>query len=381
MLPQRASVSVSTTLLLLLIAALLVDRGSGQQPGVFNGTNVTNVTSGPGSRLTEPQPLNGDVLLTLPSNSLPPLATTTTTTTSPVRTLNTTTGNSSVHWEPIPHYQHPHYDPAGKVLWFPRIVGGSLATVGEFPAMVSLQLVRNSAHVCGGTLLTMAQVLTAAHCVANSAGVASPSGQFQVMADDLYILPQMGNPSRQTRLVRSLILHPQYDTATFANDLALLRLASEFRKTDSLYPVKRLQKAPVLGDRCSLAGWGVTTEQSSTMSPNLQRINVVVDDFGSCNVVYQQLLTRGMLCASAPGRDACQGDSGGALLCAGGRMAGIVSFGAGCAKPNVPGVYIDVVYHEKWINGALRSHGMALRSTMALLVGSLAILAALLKPL
>uniref|UniRef100_A0A182FBH9 Uncharacterized protein n=1 Tax=Anopheles albimanus TaxID=7167 RepID=A0A182FBH9_ANOAL len=287
MLPQRASVSVSTTLLLLLIAALLVDRGSGQQPGVFNGTNVTNVTSGPGSRLTEPQPLNGDVLLTLPSNSLPPLATTTTTTTSP----------------------------------------------------------------------------------------------FQVMADDLYILPQMGNPSRQTRLVRSLILHPQYDTATFANDLALLRLASEFRKTDSLYPVKRLQKAPVLGDRCSLAGWGVTTEQSSTMSPNLQRINVVVDDFGSCNVVYQQLLTRGMLCASAPGRDACQGDSGGALLCAGGRMAGIVSFGAGCAKPNVPGVYIDVVYHEKWINGALRSHGMALRSTMALLVGSLAILAALLKPL
>ncbi|XP_049547158.1 trypsin alpha-like [Anopheles darlingi] len=351
---------------------------------LFNGTNnVTNVTyratgtgagagTGTGPRLTEPQPLNDDVQ-TLPSNSLPPLATTTTTTTttSPVRTVTT---NNSTHWEPIPHYQHPHYDPAGKVLWFPRIVGGSLATVGEFPAMVSLQLVRNSAHVCGGTLITMAHVLTAAHCVANTAGVATPPGQYQVMADDLYILPQAGNPSRQVRLVRSLTLHPQYDTATFANDLALLRLASEFRKTDSLYPAKRLQKAPVPGDRCSLAGWGVTSEQSSTMSPALQRINVVVDDFGNCNVVYQQLLTRGMLCASAPGRDACQGDSGGALLCAGGRMAGIVSFGAGCAKPNVPGVYMDVVYHEKWINGVLRNGGMAIRASGALLITTLLIL-------
>ncbi|XP_050092551.1 trypsin alpha-like [Anopheles aquasalis] len=373
MLPQRATASVSV--LLLVAAALLVERGSGQQPGVFNGTNVTNVTSRPGSRLTEPQPVNDDVLLTLPSNSLPPLATTTTKAT-PLRTAN-----NSAHWEPIPHYQHPHYDPAGKVLWFPRIVGGLLATIGEFPAMVSLQLVRNSAHVCGGTLITMSQVLTAAHCVANSAGVASPPGQFQVMADDLYILPQMGNPSRQVRLVRSLILHPQYDTATFANDLALLRLATEFRKTDSLYPTKRMQKPPVPGDRCSLAGWGVTSEQSATMSPNLQRINVVVDDFGSCNVVYQQLLTRGMLCASAPGRDACQGDSGGALLCAGGRMAGIVSFGAGCAKPNIPGVYIDVVYHEKWINGVLRNDGMAIHASTALLISSLAILWTVLKTL
>ncbi|XP_058170399.1 trypsin alpha-like [Anopheles ziemanni] len=332
------------------------------QPGGLAGTNITNVTYV--TNITHvmpvavPQPSNGTgptQTILSPGGSLPPLATTP----PPV--------NVTTRWEPIPHYQLPHYDPTGKVLWFPRIIGGSLATSGEFPAMVSLQLNRNSAHVCGGTLLSMGQVLTAAHCVTDVRGVANPPAQYQVMGDDLFVLPQMGNPSRQVRPVRSITVHPQYDAASFANDIAIVRLASEFRKTGTFFPAKRIQRAPTLGDRCSLAGWGVTTEHSSVMSPNLQRINVVISDFGSCNTAFDQMLTKGMLCAAAPGRDACQGDSGGALLCAGGRVAGIVSFGAGCAKPNIPGVYVDVVHYEKWINGVLKNGGR--RDTVGYLIG------------
>ncbi|XP_053668370.1 trypsin alpha-like [Anopheles marshallii] len=293
------------------------------------------------SNLTVPQPFNvsGQLNHTLPSNSLPPLATV------------------APQWNPIPHYQHAHYDPLGKVLWFPRIIGGALATAGEFPAMVSLQQVQNSAHVCGGTLITMSHVLTAAHCVTDVRGVAQSAARYQVMGDDLYILQHMGSPTRQVRRVASINIHPRYDSAIFSNDIAIVRVVSEFRKSDTFFPGKRIQKTPILGDRCSLAGWGVTDERSTTMSPNLQRINVVISDFGSCNAVFDQQLTKGMLCAEAPGRDACQGDSGGALLCAGGRVAGIVSFGDGCAKPNVPGVYVDVAYYEKWINGVLKNGG------------------------
>uniref|UniRef100_A0A182Y626 Uncharacterized protein n=1 Tax=Anopheles stephensi TaxID=30069 RepID=A0A182Y626_ANOST len=293
------------------------------------------------SNVTLPQPFNVsvDVNHTLPSNSLPPLATV------------------SPPWKPMPRYRTAHYDPVGKVLWFPRIIGGSMATAGEFPAMVSLQQVQNSAHVCGGTLITMSHVLTAAHCVTDVRGILHPANQYQVMGDDLYILQHMGSPTRQVRRVVTITIHPQYDSTVFSNDIAVLRVASEFRKTDTFFPGKRVQKAPTPGDRCSLAGWGVTDERSHVMSPHLQRINVAISDFGACNVVFDQLLTRGMLCAEAPGRDACQGDSGGALLCAGGRVAGIVSFGDGCAKPNVPGVYMDVAYYEKWINGVLRNSG------------------------
>jgi len=45
---------------------------------------------------------------------------------------------------------------------------------------------------------------------------------------------------------------------------------------------------------------------------------------------------------------ACQGDSGGPMSC-NGKLAGIVSYGAGCAAAGYPGVYTNVSYYNSWI--------------------------------
>ncbi|XP_062542377.1 trypsin beta-like [Armigeres subalbatus] len=352
----------------------------------FNGTvsqngTITNVTHAIDvhhvhhhnkTNLTVPMPFDS-------ANSLPPLATVPTQL--PAVTLpvpyNPRNGTNSTTppMSGIPLYKHPHYDAAGKPVWFPRIIGGTPATLGEFPSKVSLQTSQTSAHFCGGTLLTLRHVLTAAHCITDIQGVPMVATKIQAMADDLNVIPSMNSATRQVRLAMSLNIHEKYNPSSLANDIAIVKLVNEFTKTNTLYPSKRISSAPSAGQLCSLAGWGVVAENSQNISPSLQRVNLEVVSFEQCNAAFQGALVRGMMCASAPGRDACQGDSGGALICQN-RVAGVVSFGSGCAHPTIPGVYMDVTHFEKWIGKALNgAPSWAQRGTMLSLVVALVVMA------
>ena len=87
----------------------------------------------------------------------------------------------------------------------------------------------------------------------------------------------------------------------------------------------------------------------------MRYVNAPAITNAQCNQAYGGAITDAMLCGGFPGvggKDACQGDSGGPYVCNdGGKavVAGVVSWGYGCAHPNYPGVYARNTLVLDWI--------------------------------
>ncbi|KZS06770.1 putative Trypsin-7 [Daphnia magna] len=85
------------------------------------------------------------------------------------------------------------------------------------------------------------------------------------------------------------------------------------------------------------------------ISPFLLKANVTVLDNSVCTRQYNtSFILTIMMCASAPGKDTYQNDSGGPLY-VNGIQVGITSWGFGCADPNFAGIYARVTTYVDWI--------------------------------
>ncbi|XP_056221498.1 transmembrane protease serine 9-like [Seriola aureovittata] len=236
-----------------------------------------------------------------------------------------------------------------------RIVGGEDAPPGSWPWQVSLQ--RFGGHVCGGSLINREWVVSAAHCFSST----STSGwQVSLGRQNL----QGTNPNEVSRTVARIILHPNYDSDSSDNDIALLRLSSPVMFTDYIRPVCLAASDSVFnnGTDSWVTGWGAVNEGVSLPFPQtLQEVEVPVLGNRQCNCLNGVgTVTDNMICAGvlAGGKDSCQGDSGGPIVSKQGSVwvqSGIVSFGFGCARPNLPGVYSRVSRYQSWINSFISS--------------------------
>jgi hypothetical protein len=91
-------------------------------------------------------------------------------------------------------------------------------------------------------------------------------------------------------------------------------------------------------------------------------VSVPIVSNATCNssVAYNGRITANMLCAgyASGGKDSCQGDSGGPLVVPNGaswKLAGVVSWGDGCAFANKYGVYVRLVNFVTWVNGYINA--------------------------
>ncbi|XP_067627436.1 trypsin zeta-like [Eurosta solidaginis] len=242
-----------------------------------------------------------------------------------------------------------------------RIVGGQIVDISAHPHQVSMRLKdvlkpkNGYEHDCGGSIITERIILTAAHCV-----IGKVASQYKVVAGANYrrsgdgvIVP-----------VKELIMHEQYNPSTINNDIALAVLAAPLPINN--YTIKTVELAEdsvKKGAIATLAGWGTISFQGNSSS-YLQEVKVSVLSNAECNEDYAGRITDAMFCAGlrgVGGKDACQNDSGGPLL-VNGRVAGVVSWGIGCAFPQYPGVYTNVPYFRPWLREKIAQIETSLRT-------------------
>nr|KAF6297794.1 transmembrane serine protease 9 [Pipistrellus kuhlii] len=235
-----------------------------------------------------------------------------------------------------------------------RIVGGLGAAPGEVPWQASLK--EGARHFCGATVVGERWLLSAAHCFNHT--------KVELVQAHLGTVSLTGVGGSPVKMgLRRTVLHPQYNPSILDFDVALLELARPLVFNKHVQPIclpLAIHKFPV-GRKCVISGWGNTQEGNATKPDTLQRASVGIIDQKACSALYNFSLTDRMLCAGfLEGKvDSCQGDSGGPLACEETPgvffLAGIVSWGVGCAQAKKPGVYARITSLKGWILDVMSS--------------------------
>lgn len=233
-----------------------------------------------------------------------------------------------------------------------KIVGGSLATEGDWSWSVSLTV--GGQHFCGGVLIDDQHVLTAAHCFA---GNQSPPRGTKVTVGVHNIAKK--ESWSVTRDIAKTFVHQNFSMAsTVVDDIALIRLASPVTLDQKYIVPACLDESATLdptGQETWLTGWGSQYFGGQATTLKYQLSNIIFPQ-GQCQAFYDYLFDpKIQICGGdaqqQEGNGACQGDSGGPLVYKNPAdnkwyIVGLISWGLGCGYGTV---YTKVASYIQWI--------------------------------
>ncbi|XP_010082473.1 PREDICTED: suppressor of tumorigenicity 14 protein [Pterocles gutturalis] len=223
------------------------------------------------------------------------------------------------------------------------------------PGQVSLHA-KGQGHTCGASLISESWLVSAAHCFLQMQGIRYSDPSLWTAYLGLTNQGNRNGANVQTRKIKRIISHPYFNDYTYDYDIAVMELQTPVTFSSVVQPIclpDATHNFPV-GKDLWVTGWGATSEGGSGASI-LQKAEIRIINQTVCNQLLTDQLTPRMMCVGilTGGVDACQGDSGGPLVSveASSRMflAGIVSWGDGCAQRNKPGVYSRVTSLRAWI--------------------------------
>ncbi|EFX82342.1 hypothetical protein DAPPUDRAFT_241460 [Daphnia pulex] len=201
-----------------------------------------------------------------------------------------------------------------------KIIGGEETAPNELPWQAILVVKSESdesdeTHQCGGSLIADRWILTSASCLEG------PPGQKLTVVNvslGAYNISAPSEANRKEYWGNETFIHPNWNPATKAGDIALVKLSTVVEYTKYIHPI--CLPNPSEPDYVNQNVTIYVNElfrhiPVNDWSDKLYKINVTVASNSDCNATYDNVMTDQMMCATgAADSEICKVDEGNPIM-------------------------------------------------------------------